>query len=333
MFTPSLFAEDLDHVLAHTPDVWEELRGQRLFMTGGAGFFGTWLIETFLWANQKLDLGAELLVLSRDPAALLRKRPHLADPSRLGLTAGLGFMAGDMANFEFPAGEFSHVIHAATDAHDSPSAIVRLAAFDHDLAGTRHILDFARRCGAKRILLTSSGAGYGRQPSELTHIPEDYPGSSSPTDTHSGYGQAKRVSEFLCGLYSQAHGLETKIARCFGPIVIQGDGTPYRSYLYAADLAAWLWTILIRGRTCRPYNVGSDQDLTIAALARIVLDVVAPAAELRILQAADPSRPATRYVPETKRAYNELGLGVQIGLGEGICRMAAWHKARLLANG
>jgi dTDP-glucose 4,6-dehydratase len=369
MFTPSLFPEDLDRVLAHTRDEWDALRGQRLFLTGGAGFFGIWLIETFLWANQKLDLGAEVLVLSRDPAVVLRRMPHLAGQP------GLVFLMGNMCNFAFPAGSFSHIVHAATETYHSPSAADLLAAFDRDTQGTRRVLDFARQCGAKRVLLTSSGAVYGRQPSELTHIPEDYSGSFPPTDTTSGYAQAKRVSEFLGALYAQAYGFETKIARGFafvgpylpldrnfavgnflrdalaeGPIVVQGDGTPYRSYLYAADLAAWLWTILFRGRSCRPYNVGSDQDLTIAALAQTVLDVVAPSAELRIHHATqgdperpratqsdpeywvprcpDASRPVQRYVPETKRAHDELGLCVNIGLREGIARTAAWHRAR-----
>ncbi len=256
LFTPSLFPDDLDHVLSHLRDDWEELRGQRLFMTGGTGFFGIWLIESFLWANQKLGLGAEIQVLSRDPAACLRKMPHLEGQP------GLRFHAGNMASFDFPAGPFSHVIHAATESYDASAAADLLAAFDRDLEGTRRVLDFARQSRARRVLLTSSGAVYGRQPSDLTHIPEDYEGAFPPTDSRSGYGQAKRVSEFLSTLYSHAYGFDTLIARGFafvgpylpldrnfavgnflrdalagGPIVIQGDGTPYRSYLYAADLA------------------------------------------------------------------------------------------------
>ena len=199
LFTPTLFPEDLDHVLAHTRDDWEELRGQRLFMTGGAGFFGTWLIETFLWANQKLDLGAEIVVLSRDPAALLRKMPHLAGQP------GLGFHAGNMCNFDFPPGEFGHVIHAATGNYDSSSALDLLAAFDHDVQGTRRVLDFARQCGAKRVLFTSSGAVYGRQPSDLAHVPEDYAActvtpnlTSKWSHTQSSIGYPDEGKEHLC---------------------------------------------------------------------------------------------------------------------------------------
>ena len=151
-------ADDLDHVLTHTQGLWEELRGGRLFLTGGTGFFGCWLLETFAWANDRLGLGAEAVVLTRDAAAFGRKAPHLA-----GRT-DLRFHTGDVRDFAFPDGRFTHVIHAATEASVPLNNDAPLTMLDVIVQGTRRTLDFARQCGSPKVLLTSSGAVYGRQP-------------------------------------------------------------------------------------------------------------------------------------------------------------------------
>ncbi len=53
-------ASDLDYILERTTDLWEELRGHSIFITGGTGFFGCWLLESFAWTNDKLGLNASV---------------------------------------------------------------------------------------------------------------------------------------------------------------------------------------------------------------------------------------------------------------------------------
>ncbi len=347
----SVLQEDLARILAQTEGLWEDLRGQSIFVTGGTGFFGRWLLESFARANNALQLGAHMVVLSRNPEKLEAAAPDFyADPA-------IRFVRGDVRTFTTekvrsqlgsaaPA-KFRFVIHAATEASAKLNAENPLLMVDTIVAGTRSALDFAVASGARRFLLTSSGAIYGAQPSEMTHVAEDYVGGPDSTNANSAYAEGKRLAELLCACYQKQHGLASVITRCFafvgpflpldthfaignfirdtragGPVRIGGDGTPYRSYLYAADLVVWLWTILLKGRPARAYNVGSAQDLTIAELAHAVRAALDPAVEVMIAKKAEPAAVPSRYVPDVTRAASELGLRETVGLTEAIQRTA-----------
>jgi nucleoside-diphosphate-sugar epimerase len=335
---------DLDHILTRTREFWEEVRGKRFFITGGTGFFGSWILESFIWANDHLDLNAAAVVLTRSPERFLKKAPHLASHWAVTL------YPGDVRNFRFPHGGFSHIIHAATDASAQLNTENPLLMFDTIVEGTRRTLEFARQCGATKILLASSGAIYGKQPSDLLRIPEEYQGAPDPTDPHSAYGEGKRAAEHLCSLFHKQYGIQVKIARCFafvgpylpldihyavgnfirdglagGPIQVKGDGTPYRSYLYAADLTVWLWTILFRAPACRPYNVGSEEAITIATLAETVAASFPYPMEVHVAARPAPGNPPEQYIPLTKRAQKELGLFQTISLRDALIRTIKCH--------
>jgi dTDP-glucose 4,6-dehydratase len=349
---PGISTRDLDHVLEHTSrDVWKALAGERLFVTGGTGFVGKWLLESLLWADKRLDIRICTYVLTRDPDRFHAECPHLTQNPRVEL------LRGSVQDFEFPSGKFSFVIHAATERYFAPNPQQPLSMFDLDVRATLRVLEFARIHGTQRLLFTSSGAAYGKQPSELTHIPEDYAGAPSTTDTGTGYGQAKRASEFLCAMYARQYGFAALIARLFAfvgphlaldknfavgnfiqnvlqgdPIRVKGDGTPYRSYLYAADLAVWLWTILVRGQSARSYNVGSDSALTIRELADTVARATGERTRIEIAEEPAPGALALRYVPSIDRARNELGLAPMISLEDGIRRTYDWARHLALAS-
>ena len=339
-----LLTQDLDHIFEHTKALWEDLRGKKVFVTGGTGFFGKWLLESFVWANDQLKLDAQMLVLSRDPDSFKTWYPHFAEAS------SLTFHKGDVRSFEFLRERFDFIIHAATDASVKPNRENPLLMLDTIVEGTRSVLEFAKHCGAKRVLLISSGAVYGKQPSDLSHVPEDYLGAPDPIQPTSAYGEAKRVAELMCNIYQIQYDLEVTTARCFtfvgpyldlnmhyaagnfirdglagSPINVSGDGTPYRSYLYAADLAIWLWTILFRGTPGEAYNVGSENAISIRDLAYEVSAAFPNSPKVVIAKYPIPGRPAERYVPSTKKA-KELALDSWIKLDEALHRTITWNQ-------
>ena len=295
----------------------------KIFLSGGTGFFGKSILSML---KRGFLTDCSFVILSRDPELFLHHHPEFAN------LTNLCFIQGDVRNFTFPAEEFDAVIHAATPAKEMPPGQVENIILD----GTRRMLEFSAQCQAKRFLFVSSGAVYGPQPPDMERIPESFP--CSPVTE---YGIAKRNAEQMC----LESGIPTVIARCFaftGPYLnrnihfaignfirdclagtdlqINGDGTPYRSYLYADDLVEWLFALLARGRIGQSYNVGSDHAVSILELAETVRRVLRVKNQIHLKKKPDPLTKPQRYIPDISRIQKELGVSVKFSLENAILR-------------
>ena len=246
-----------------------ELDGGSIFITGGTGFFGRWLLALLVRARAG-GVACEVTLLTRSPDRFAAECPEFAALPWLRLCEG------DVRFFESPKGRFSHVIHAATET--SASADSRPAQLISTIVdGTRRVLEFAALAGVRRLLYVSSGAVYGAQPADLPLLPETHPGAGDPLDPRTAYGQARRLAEHLCIVAAASGPFEAVIARAFavvGPglpldghfaignfiadalagreIKVKGDGTALRSYPTPPILPHGFWRFSPRGKAARP---------------------------------------------------------------------------------
>lgn len=293
-----------------------DLGGRHLYLTGGTGSVGRTLLD-YLERCHAVHGGFGVTVLTRDAQAFRVRHPIQADRPWLSL------MVGDLAEQPSLPDGVTDVIHAAADTH---LAAGRAAWVDQIVGGTANLLNAARRLSG-RFLLVSSGAVYGPQPASVAHLPETYGGAPDPLRPGSTYGQAKRMAEQLCTIAHHERGLATVIARLFSfgsahiprdgryalgdfvrdaladgetPIRVAGDGRAVRSYLSGHDMAHALVTAMVAGEAGRAYNVGSDEAVTIAALAHRVRDRLSPGRAV-VIEGAVGDGQRSRYVPDITR--------------------------------
>lgn len=342
-------AADLEYIFTGLGEAdWEFFADKRIFVTGGTGFIGKWLLFALLEANRRISLNCRIEVLTRSPQTFSLAMPQLAYAKNVILRQG------DVRSFAFPSGPFDIVMHGATDvvAQNTP-----IETFSTCVEGTRHILDFAKVSGAKDFLLTSSGAVYGRHFFMTGGVPEDYLGGPDPTSIKSAYGEGKRVSEWLTCAHAAETGLGVKIARIYaqvGPylpldkhfaignfindvladreILIQGDGTPVRSYLHIADTIVWLLAMLVRGAPGRAWNVGGEAGLSIFELAERVSKLLGSKKGIQVMLKADSNCLVEHYVPNVTRAKAELKLPTPIKLDDAILSTAKWIRENNMVN-
>lgn len=328
---------DLELIASKLPSVLPLFKKKKLFITGGTGFFGKWLLEAINHLNLNYELELEATVLTRNPDRFALEYPHLAHAK------GVSFVSGDIRNIPAVTTTFDYIIHAATDV---PSKSVSTADIEDArstiLDGIAEVVHFAKSVNCRRLLFTSSGAAYGRIPPSVSEgITESFSEGEFIVESDV-YGLSKNKAE----QYLKEHAMcDVVIARCFAfsgpylpldgsfafgnfiadrlnrkPITIQGNGKTVRSYLYAADLVIWLLTMLVKGKDRSMYNVGSDVPVTIQELAE---SIAKTRTDVSVL--APENLGFNTYFPAIEKAQKELGLGIYTTLNEAIDKTIKYY--------
>ena len=191
---------------------------------------------------------------------------------------------------------------------------------------TERVIACAKRCNAA-VLFSSSGAVYDA-------VMGDYAKSKLNEETRlieSGIdAKIARMYAFAGAHMPNRFALINYIWDAIGggPIKIRGDNV-IRSYLYAADMAVWLWNILLNGRAGAIYEVGSEMPVTMERLAWEVGRHFAPIPDVIYERMYGPD-PRPRYLPESTRdMMHELGLHEYTGFTEAIAKTVDWYKGEV----
>lgn len=341
---------DIDFILAKVKQLVPDLDfgNEEILLTGGTGFFGKWLSQSLIAMNERWSLNNRVHLLTRDPKKSLESSPWLNG------RPDIHWIGGDVRKIESKI-KFTTIIHGAAAASQTLNENQPDEMYGTIVDGTKQVLKLTEGGSCRRFQLVSSGAVYGRQPPELMNTPEDFKGEPDPANPSSAYGRAKRVAEAMV-LNSQPR-FQVTIPRCFafiGPylpldlhfaagnflnhivknetIRIEGDGTPMRSYLYAADLIVWQLVALLSKNSPQVFNVGSGQALSIRELAEVMHKVGCEVKPERknltepvvIKKTPKPGALPERYVPSVDLAKKSMGLEVWTDMPTAIAKTLKW---------
>lgn len=347
----ALVRADAEAVLEGNAGQFDALRGQHIFISGGTGFLGAWLLELAAVLNQRYAFGLNITVLSRNAQRFAAKWPHL------GQLEWIRFQDGDIRHLVDLPRDTRFIIHAAalTDRRlfaSQPSAVAETNAL-----GTLRVLRAATLLeDLQKFVLISSGLVYGQQPWETPNVSETFVGPVRCNDVNSVYAESKRFAEMIAQCAISESKLPVVTVRPFafvgpyqsldlpwavtdfirdslagGPIRIMGDGATVRSLMYASDFAFGVLAALARGEPRETYNLGSPEAIDLGSLARLITHFFSPVPEIRT-RLGQIGHDRTRLVPAIDRAAADLGVRVSVNLPDALQRTIMWNQLSKLKN-
>lgn len=340
-----LVRADAEAVLADRADRLAALRGQHVFISGGTGILGTWLLELMTVLNERHDFGLKVTVFSRSARTFAGRWPHL------GNLSWIHWQEGDIRHLTELPRDVRYIIHAAalTDRRlfaSQPTAVAEVNGL-----GTLRILRAAHLLeDVQKFVLLSSGLIYGAQPWELPRIDEKFTGPLRSNAVSSVYAESKRYAEVVAQCAISESKLPVVTLRPFafvgpyqslqlpwavtdfirdsfngGPIRIMGDGGTVRTIMYVSDYAYWVLAALANGRAREAYNVGSAEPVDLLTLARMITRFFSPVPEIST-RVGQTGHDRSRLVPDTAKIQETLGVTQTVSLEAALQKTIDWHR-------
>ena len=308
----------------------------RILVSGAAGFIGSHLCDRLLAEGHSVLAVDNFLTGSPGNLA------HLAGHPRFQ------FLERDITQPFSVEGALDGVLNLASPASPKDYLDHPIETLDVGSAGTRNMLEMARRKNA-RFLLTSTSECYG---DPLVHPQvETYWGNVNPVGPRSCYDESKRFGEALTMAYHRKHGVATNIARVFntyGPrmqlndgrvvpafldqalhgrsITIFGDGSQTRSFCYVSDLVDGIYR-LMQSTERYPVNLGNPHEMTILEFAEQIRSLTGSTSGI-VFEPLPEDDPKQRR-PDIAKARAVLGWQPLVPLEEGLRRTVEYFRSLL----
>ncbi len=352
---------DLEHIRSGLREEWPRLAGQRVLMTGGAGFLGYYMMQALTHFNRSAAPSERVRVVVWDNLA--RGMPDWL--SKLVGSREIEFQKYDL-RFALPAnmGDFDYILHGASIASPTFYRAHPVETMDGNTNGLRNFLEYAlkrKQAGSpmRGLLFWSSSEIYGDPDAASIPTPETYRGNVSCTGPRACYDESKRYGETLCWVFAKQHGVATKVARPFnnyGPglkindgrvipdfaraalagrdIVMLSDGSPKRTFCYAADAVIGYYKVLVRGGAGEAYNVGIETpEVSMRELAdrvaKLSSELWGYKGKVVVQQSTEKDYLVdnpNRRCPVIAKAKSQLGYNPSISLEDGLRRTLVWYR-------
>ena len=331
--------KELKEITENIGDISKSIEGKNVLVTGGAGFLGSWLCDALV------ELNARVICIDNLSSGLKENINHLIGKENFK------FVEHDITQPIFFDEEIDIIMHLASRASPFEFEKYPIQILKANTLGIWVALGVAKKHNA-RFLYTSTSEVYGK--AEEIPTSEEYTGNVNPVGLRSCYDEAKRCGESYVIAYRMQHGLDTRIARIFNtygprmraegvygrviprfveqalsnkPFTIFGDGTQTRSFCYVTDQVEGLLKLaFFEDAKGEVVNIGSDKEITILELAKLVRELTKSSSEIEFhpLPKDDPPR----RKPDIMKAKKILNWEPKVELEEGLSKMIKWFKEK-----